>query len=149
MVLSPPVLQIVNTPGMWWVKTNASGPNAGNYDTTNSAGTGIGGFNDWYVPAANEMQIAYFFLKPDTTANTTTQGNIPTSVAPYQPNTRYGPGYPNQTTNPLFQTGGSEAFETGNYYWASSQYGASSNNAYIHRFAEGYYAAQGKTSSII
>ena len=90
------------------------------------------------------MQIAYFFLKPDTTANTTTQGNIPTSVdliAQHKVWARLSKS--NEIRS--FKPEACEAFETGNYYWASSQYGAGSNNAYIHRFAEGYYAAQGKT----
>ena len=134
-------------PGFWWVKVSPDGPNAGNYDPSNTTGTGIGGFNDWYIPAANEMQIAYFFLKPGTQANDTSKGNIVTSVDPYFPSTKYGPGYPNQTTNPNFQEGGSEAFAVDDWYWSASQYGIGSNQAYIHRYSDGTYQQQAKTTT--
>jgi hypothetical protein len=47
-----------------WCLSNATGPNAGVYDATNATGTGIGGFNDWYIPAKNELDILYYNLKP-------------------------------------------------------------------------------------
>jgi hypothetical protein len=37
--------------------TAAWGPNAGVFDSTNTLGTGIGGFNDWYIPAKDEIDI--------------------------------------------------------------------------------------------
>jgi hypothetical protein len=37
-------------------------------------GLNIGGFTDWYLPARLELDIAYFNLKPDTTANSTSWG---------------------------------------------------------------------------
>jgi hypothetical protein len=103
-----------------WCKNNTSGPNAGNYDATNTAATGIGGYNDWYIPAKNELAVLYFFLKPDTTANFTSSGSNPNSVAPYTPNTNYGPGFPNVTSNALF-AGGAQAFPTARPYWSATE----------------------------
>jgi hypothetical protein len=34
----------------------------------------IGGFTDWYLPARYELDIAYFNLKPGTTANNAQAG---------------------------------------------------------------------------
>jgi hypothetical protein len=87
----------------------------------------IGGFTDWYIPALYESAVLYFFLKPTTTANETTSGSIPNSLAPYTPNTNYGPGFPNVTTadgtngTGNFQSGGSEALITGNLTWTSTE----------------------------
>jgi hypothetical protein len=103
----------------------ATGPNAGSFNLTtggSGTGTGIGGYNDWYLPAVYEFWILYFFLKPNTIANDTTWGSNPNSVAPYTPNTNYGPGFPNQTTSTLFQSpGGSQAFDLSQEYWTANE----------------------------
>jgi hypothetical protein len=97
----------------------------------------IGGFTDWYIPAKNELAILYFFLKPDTSASNTGSGNNPNSVAPYTPNTNYGPGFPNQTTSALFQVGRSECFPIAGTYWTSSQFSGLSGYAWCADFQFG------------
>ena len=104
-------------PVFGWCINDSTGPNAG----SSVAGTGIGGFNDWYVPAKNELAILYFFLKRSANANSTSSGSNPNSVAPYTPNTTYGPSFPNLTT--ADGTGG-----TGNFLDANVQ--GFQNNVY-------------------
>lgn len=36
------------------------------------AGLNIGGYTDWYLPAQNELDVLYYFLKPDTQLNDVT-----------------------------------------------------------------------------
>jgi hypothetical protein len=106
----------------------------------------IGSFSDWYVPARNELAVLYFFLKPDTTANNTSSGSNANSVAPYTPSTSYGPGFPSQTTSTLFQTGGSEAFSTANYYWSSTETSIGPTFADEQAFNDGGQATNAKNS---
>jgi hypothetical protein len=110
-----------------------SGPNAG----ATAGATGIGGYNDWYIPAKNELAVLYFFLKPGTTANDTASGSNANSVTPYTPNTVYGPGFPNQTTSTLFQTGGGQAFSTASGYWSATENSSNTNNAWGQFFGDG------------
>jgi hypothetical protein len=113
-----------------WVETNPTGPNKGHWDPTNSVGTGIGGFNDWYIPSVYEAFIVFFGLKGQSAANSTStalaelgaNGTNPYSVAPYTPNTPFTATLPGVTTVPAFITGsGAEAFP--NYFemWTSTE----------------------------
>jgi hypothetical protein len=129
-------------PMFGWCYSGATGPNAGTYDATNATGTGIGGFNDWYIPAKNELAVAYFYLKTNTTANSTT-GSNPNSVAPYTPNTPYGPGFPSQTTSTLFQTGGAQAFTLGILYYTATQQSATPTSAWMQEFTTGNQGQDG------
>jgi hypothetical protein len=102
------------SPAAEFIIIDTQGPNAGTYDITNSTGTGIGGFNDWYMPAQNELQVIYYYLKPGTEANVTVNlwsvGN-PIAVNP-QPTTAWTATNPKQTSITIFKSGGSEAFST-------------------------------------
>ena len=117
-----------------WCVSGATGPNAGVYDATNVTGTGIGGFNDWYIPASNELEILYYNLKPDTTANTTLSGINPNAVPARASN--YTAGTPAQTTSTLFQTGGAQAFSTA-IYWSSTEYSTNTIYAWKLNFSNG------------
>ena len=97
----------------------------------------IGGFNDWYIPAKNELSVLYFFLKPTTAGNNTSTGSNANSVSPYTPNTNYGTGFPSQTTSTLFQSAGSESFAASTYYWTSTENAGSTANAYAQNFIDG------------
>lgn len=118
----------------------------------------IGGFTDWYLPARDELELCYRFLKPSTTSNFTStrpkssiaypQGNdqagdgtgvnrnsSPTGAA-------YTSGNPAQTSAAAFQVGGSEAFNndpsTEVRYYTSSEF--SSANQWEQNFREGEQA---------
>jgi hypothetical protein len=67
----------------------------------------IGGYSDWYLPAYDELQIAYFNLKPTNDANSDVYGASIYSVPTRQIN--YSAGYPAQTFLSLF-AGGVESF---------------------------------------
>jgi hypothetical protein len=140
---------LANSTATWpmfnWCKNGAIGPNAGTYDATNAAGTGIGGFNDWYIPAKNELEILYFNLKPGTTANDTSSGINPNAVPARASN--YTAGTPAQTTNALF-AGGAQAFSTANYYWSATEYSSSPVTAWVQTFSNGDQAqATGKANA--
>ena len=94
-----------------WCISDANGPNAGTFDSSNATGTGIGGYNDWYIPARWELFLIYWALKPHHDDNNVSQPNgFPEAVTPSAAQGMMTTKVPEQTTNPLFQTGGAEAF---------------------------------------
>ena len=131
-------------PAPEWCITNANGPNAGTYDATNATGTGIGGFNDWYIPSYYELEICYFNLKPNSVANR--QGPV-YAGNPYAVPSRAGQSYgnsPAQTSVSIFQAGGSEAFTPGapytDFYWSSTEEtisGSGNPGNYFQAFSDG------------
>lgn len=82
-----------------------------------------GGFTDWFMPAKDQLEMAYRYLKPGTANNTTASGansrSIPTT-------SNYTTTVPGQTTSAAFITGGGQAFSLANY-WASTQSSSSGN----------------------
>jgi hypothetical protein len=96
----------------------------------------IGGYSDWYLPAFNELEVLYYYLKPSTTANTSfsNPGSNANAVAPEPINTLYTSGNPAQTSATAFKSGGSEAIiEYIN--WTSTEYSAA--NAFVQTFDNG------------
>jgi len=85
------------------------------------------GYTDWYLPAIRELEICYYYLKPDTTANHTYGasygGPNAYAVSPQPINTEYSSGNPGQTSATNFRTGGSEAFALDTYYSSSEVIG--------------------------
>jgi hypothetical protein len=103
----------------------------------------IGGFDDWYIPSLDELEIAYRNLKPTTEENycymrSGINLNAVTPTAPYTPE------FPLQTQAELFQAGGAEAFDQ-SWYWTSTQYASASDYAWCQDFS---YGNQGFTSKI-
>ena len=94
-------------------------------------GLSIGGYTDWYLPARDELEIAYYNLKPTTTSNDTGYGANAYSVPARVSN--YTAGTPAQTTVTAFQTGNSEAWVES--HWSSTH--ASSTTAWILGFSSG------------
>ena len=143
-------------PAAEFIIIDAQGPNAGTYDVTNSTGTGIGGFNDWYMPAVNELQVIYYYLKPGTATNIATgdwaTGN-PIAVAP-QPTTAWTTTNPGQTSVTIFQDGGTEAFSLGgttDLWWTSTLTNIGANSgmlaAVVGKFDTGYAYNNDTTNS--
>ena len=81
-------------------------------------GLSIGGYTDWYLPARDELEIAYYNLKPTTDSNNTSYGINAYSVPARGSN--YTAGTPAQTTVTAFQTGNSEAF-VADSHWSSTE----------------------------
>lgn len=95
-------------------------------------GLTIGGYSDWYLPAKNELEVLYYFLKPTTTANDTASGSNANAVAPEPISTNYTSGSPAQTSAGIgFRTGETNAFASG-IYWSSSE--ISANGAWKQNF---------------
>ena len=123
-----------------WAVSAPTGPNAGVYDATNVTGTGIGGFNDWYIPAKNELEILYYNLKPDTTTNNTGAGINPNAVPARA--SSYTAAVPAQTTadgtgvTANFRTGGSQTFFN-SWYWPSSEVSTNVIDAWFQNFSNG------------
>lgn len=96
-----------------------AGPNAGNDFALDGSknGTGIGGFNDWYLPARQELQIIYYWLKPTTDGNggsdSAQTGILSNAVPPVDNGVLWDSQTipPTQTPNPLFKKGGAQQFK--------------------------------------
>ena len=151
------------TTAVWKTTDTASSGTQSTYDgasnTANMANTAhpaayfcanlsTGGYSDWYMPARDELDIAYFNLKPDTTANSTGVGINNYSVPKRTVN--YTSSVPGQTTVPAFQSGGSEAFLlslSGTFYgyWSSTEGVNGTFGLYLF-FADGIPANLSKSS---
>jgi hypothetical protein len=103
-------------------------------------GLSIGGYSDWYLPAKNELEVLYYFLKPTTDANNTSSGSNANAVSPKPISTNYTSGSPAQTSAGIgFRTGETDAFAS-NYYWSSTE--ANADDAWRQYFfngGQGYY----------
>lgn len=85
-----------------------------------------GGYTDWYLPAKNELEVLYYYLKPSTFSNYVGDGANANAVSPEPVSTGYTSGAPPQTTAAAFQTGGAQALTaTDNNFLTSTQ-----NNIY-------------------
>jgi hypothetical protein len=95
-------------------------------------GLSIGGYNDWYLPAILELDIAYFNLKPGTGTNSISFG-INTYSVPKRDN-NHTLIYPQQTYVTAFNTS-TEAFVADNH-WSSTETGGTT--AFIFDFNNGF-----------
>ena len=104
------------------------------------------GYEDWYLPAKNELEIAYYNLKPSTDANVGTSGINQNSVPRRDSN--YTSSDPSQTSVLLFQAGvGDQAFSTNSStyrYWTSTCPFGNSDAKGI-RFTDGRAVDNGNT----
>ena len=133
--------------------TSSLALNPDNHAAVYCANITSGGYSDWYLPAYYELEIAYYNLKPSTTANETTEN---TGGNPYAVPAR-GSGYttssPGQTSVAIFQAGGSQAFESipgssnrGDKYWSSTQ--ETDPRAYVIEFADGRFDSDPKSRDL-
>jgi hypothetical protein len=110
----------------------------------NSAG-GLNGYTDWYLPAKNELEVLYYFLKPTTDANNTGSGSNANAVSPEPISTNYTTGSPAQTSAGIgFRTGETNAFDIA-FYWSSTEYNAT--NAWIQSSLSGAQILNNKSTS--
>jgi len=128
--------------------TNSSNMNNASHPAAQFCeGLSIGGYTDWYMPAKNELEVLYYFLKPTTQNNYTTSnnGSNANAVSPEPVSTGYTTSSPAQTTVTAFQTGNSEAFTTGTYYRSSTEFDAT--GAWSQRFQDGLQSNTLKSDS--
>ena len=120
-------------------------------------GLNTGGYTDWYMPALNELEVCYYFLKPGTTNNNTSSGGSPNSpngsnpnaVSPEPVSTGYTTSAPGQTSATNFRTGASsQEFRTVSpspFYYTSTE--SDSSTAQTIRFTSGEQNANGDKDS--
>lgn len=95
--------------------------------------TTINGHSDWVIPARDVLEIQYRAHKPTTEKNYGYRsGDNASSVPAGYP---YTGTFPAQCQDPLFQEGGSEAFDT-DWYFSSTQ--CSPYGAWIQGFGGGH-----------
>jgi hypothetical protein len=89
-------------------------------------GINTGGFTDWYMPAQNELEVCYYFLKPSTYANDTGVGANVNAVSPQPINTNHTSGDPARTVATNFRSSpaGGQEFSPLARYWASTEVNA-------------------------
>jgi hypothetical protein len=95
----------------------------------------IAGYDDWYLPAQDELEILYRNLKPTTAENYCyARSGINLSALP--PTRPYTPDFPVQTQAEAFRLDGPEAFDEA-WYWSSTQHAAGSDGAWNQDFGYG------------
>jgi len=100
-----------------------------------ASGLNVNGFNDWYLPARDELEVVYRNLKPTTEENYVYRaGDNPSSVPAGYP---YTADTPTQTPVVAFQSDGAEAFDDESWYWTSTQSESTSNLAWSQTFGSG------------
>jgi hypothetical protein len=108
-------------------------------------GLTIGGYSDWYLPAKNELEVLYYFLKPTTTANDTSSGSNANAVSPEPISTNYTSGSPARTSADIgFRTGETNAFASAIYYSSTED---DANYAWRQDFRNGYQGTNTKANS--
>lgn len=95
----------------------------------------INSFDDWYIPARDELEIIYRNLKPTNETNLASfrDGENPSSKPPGYP---YTAATPTQTEVKAFQLAGGQAMEAG-VYWSSTQ--SSVYAAWSQNFKDGFH----------
>ena len=92
----------------------------------------LGGFSDWYIPARDELELLYRYLKPTEETNYTWRsGENPSAVPATYP---YEESLPLQTPATGFREAGELALQA-EAYWSSTQY--SRNLAWFQHFDAG------------
>ena len=98
-------------------------------------GSVIEGFDDWYIPARDELELIYRNLKPTSQENSASfrDGENPSSLPMGR---HYTEERPAQTGVAEFRADGAQALDAA-WHWSSTQYGPSSSTAWIQVFSNG------------
>jgi hypothetical protein len=107
-------------------------------------GLRIGGFDDWYLPSRDELEILYRAFKPTTAENYCYRGDNPSSVPVGY---AYMPDSPGQTTHDAFRARGAEAFEA-EWYWSSTQCAGVEAYAWCQYFGSGSQGTSRKDDAL-
>ena len=112
------------------------------------ANLNINGFNDWHLPAPDELEVCYRYLKPTTQSNYTDGRSLHTATNGTNPNSNpvgsgYTSGSPSRTGVSEFQNGGSQEFAP-TVYWTSMEY---TSYSWIQSFYNGNQLTTTKASS--
>jgi hypothetical protein len=106
-----------------------------------------GGYTDWYMPAKDELEVLYYFLKPGTASNWTSSGSNAYAVSPEPISTNYSSGSPAQTSATSFRTGASSQEFSEVLYFSSTEYNA--NDAWAAYFSDGTQTNANKTLNFL
>lgn len=106
-----------------------------------------GGYTDWYMPAKNELEVCYYYLKPNTIdPNDTSSGSNANAVSPEPISTNYTDTAPPQTAATNFRTGASsQEFVFDQVYWSSTE--NNSTLAWDQLFLQGGQFTDAKVST--
>ena len=95
----------------------------------------INGYDDWYLPAQDELEILYRAFKPSTETNSQyARSGINLSTIP--PTYPYTPEFPDQSSAEAFKKDGEQAF-VDTWYWSSTQHASYSECAWGQDFHNG------------
>ena len=130
------------TTSLWDGWTNTNNMNNSTHPAAQfTRSLNINGYDDWYLPAKDELELLYRHFKPTTHANHTSFG-ANTSSDPSTSN--YTSSVPGQTSITNFITGGSERFAA-NSYWSSME--DNSNDSWRQNFINGHQFNGNKSNS--
>jgi len=95
----------------------------------------IGDFDDWHIPAQDQLEIIYRVMKPTTRRNNC-YARAGINLSSFEATYPYTPDFPRQTSVETFKIRGAEAFEP-DWYLSSTQDAAFYDYAWHQNFSSG------------
>jgi len=98
-----------------------------------------GGYTDWYLPAKDELEVLFYYLKPSTETNFTSSGSNSYAVSPEPISTNYTSDAPPQTGASAFQIGNAQQLGVSPnnylYFGSSTELNSSQNSQQYFQYA--------------